>query len=110
MQPGGPPVWLGAQSKWSFARVADYCDGWMPIGIMGGLEEGMAALRSEAEKAGRDFDAIQKAVFAASSKEDEARQLLEMGFEDLMFPLPSAGEDTVLPLLDRYAELARKLR
>ena len=30
--------------------------------------------------------------------------------EELMFPLPSEPEDKVLPLLDRYGELARKLR
>ncbi|MGK0472555.1 MAG: putative F420-dependent oxidoreductase, partial [Candidatus Azotimanducaceae bacterium] len=35
LQAGGPPVWLGANSKWTFDRVAEYCDGWMPIGGMG---------------------------------------------------------------------------
>ena len=110
VQPGGPPIWLGAQSKWAFPRVAEYCDGWMPIGIMGGLEDGLAQLRRAAEVAGRDYDGICKAVFAASPKEDAARELLGLGFEELMFPLPSEPEDKVLPLLDRYGELARKLR
>ena len=30
-QAGGPPILLGASSKWTFDRVADYADGWMPI-------------------------------------------------------------------------------
>src|SRR5215468_8441376 len=31
VQAGGPPVLLGSQSPKSFDRVAEYCDGWMPI-------------------------------------------------------------------------------
>ena len=38
------------------------------------------------------------------------RGLLELGFEELGFALPSKGPDEVLPLLDRYAGIARKLR
>ncbi len=30
-QPGGPPILMGASSRWSWARIAEYCDGWMPI-------------------------------------------------------------------------------
>ena len=30
-QQGGPPVLLGASSRWSWQRIAEYCDGWMPI-------------------------------------------------------------------------------
>ena len=52
VQPGGPPVWLGAQSKWAFDRVADYCDGWMPIGLMGGLGDGIEALHKACDRAG----------------------------------------------------------
>ena len=28
VQPGGPPVLLGAKSRWVPGRVAEYCDGW----------------------------------------------------------------------------------
>src|SRR5580693_4064334 len=31
VQPGGPPVLMGSGSKKVFERVADYCDGWLPI-------------------------------------------------------------------------------
>ena len=33
---------------------------------------------------------------------------LKEGFNHLIFGLPPAGEDRVLPLLDKYAEIARK--
>ncbi len=110
VQPGGPPVWLGAQSKWSFARVVDYCDGWMPIGLMPGIEAGIDALRVECERAGRDFEAIDLGIFAAQPKEEACRQRIEQGFTELAFALPSEPSDKILPLLDRYAELANKLR
>ena len=31
VQFGGPPIWMGASSKWSYDRIAEYCDGWLPI-------------------------------------------------------------------------------
>jgi probable F420-dependent oxidoreductase len=110
VQPGGPPVWLGAQSKWAYARVVEYCDGWMPIGLMGDVGEGLTALRQECERAGRDYQSLDRAVFAAAPDEAVCRGHLEQGFTDLVFPLPSGSPDLVLPLLDRYAELAGKLR
>jgi probable F420-dependent oxidoreductase len=30
VQAGGPPVLLGAMSKWAAKRIAEYCDGWFP--------------------------------------------------------------------------------
>jgi probable F420-dependent oxidoreductase len=110
IQPGGPKVLLGAQSKWAFDRVVDYCDGWMPISLRGGIEEGVASLREACERAGRDFDSLHNAVFAAPPDPDKARRLVDLGFEELGFALPSADRETILPLLDRYAEVARKLR
>ena len=35
VQDNGPPIWIGANSKWVFDRIADYGDGWMPIGGLG---------------------------------------------------------------------------
>ena len=110
VQAGGPPVWLGAQSKWTFDRVVDYCDGWMPIGLMGGLEEGMAALRQAAERAGRPFDEIDKTIFAAQPTAEACEQNIALGFTEPCFALPSKTSDDVLPLLDQLAELANKLR
>jgi len=110
VQPGGPKVLIGAQSKWAYARVADYGDGWMPIALLGGIEQGTAALRRACDLAGRDFDSLHNSVYGHPADEEKCRNTLALGFEELTFPLPSAGRDEVLPLLDRYAELARKLR
>ena len=110
VQSGGPPIWLGAQSRWAFPRVAEYCDGWMPIGLMGGLEEGIEALRKECEMAGRDFESLDRAVFAAQPDEDSCRKNIDLGFTELAFALPSVEKEKALPILDHYGELANKLR
>ena len=47
---------------------------------------------------------------ARRGKEDAARRVMEMGFTHLIFGLPPAKADKVLPLLDQYAALAEKLR
>lgn len=110
VQAGGPRVWLGAQSNWAYPRVVDYCDGWMPIGFMQGLEEGLGKLRRECEKSGKDFGTLDKAVFAAPADEAGSGALIKSGFNHLLYPLPSESRDKVLPLLDKYATLAGKLR
>ena len=110
VQDGGPPLWLGAQSKWAFPRAVEYCDGWMPISIRGGFEEGLTRLRTECENVGEDFERFDKAVFAAPTNLDASRNLLYAGFTHLVYTLPSEPDDKIMPMLDKYAELANKLR
>ena len=109
MQAGGPPVWLGSKSRWVLDRVAEYGDGWMPIHGRDG-EAGIAELKEACARRGRDFDDITLGVFGCPPKEDEARALVAQGYRHLIFLLPSADRDTVLPKLDRLAELAARLR
>lgn len=112
LQPGGPKVVLGAESKWAPARVADYCDGWMPILGRGGPEALAPRLeevrRAWAEK-GRDPNALDLSIFGVPPKEEIVHGLVALGFRRMIFAIPAAGPDVVLPLLDRYAAIARKL-
>jgi probable F420-dependent oxidoreductase len=111
LQVGGPPLWLGAQSKWAFPRVVDYCDGWMPISVRKpGLDGGLTKLRAECEKVGENYDRFDKAVFIAPAEESASRELIESGFTHLIYALPAESSDKVLPILDKYAALANRLR
>jgi probable F420-dependent oxidoreductase len=110
VQPGGPPIWLGAQSKWAYDRVVDYCDGWMPIGLGGDLSEGLEALRKACERGGRGYETIDRAIFGAAPNEDSCRANVDAGFTDQMFVLPSETAEKLLPMLDNLAELANKVR
>ncbi len=110
VQAGGPPILLGAESKWACERVVDYCDGWLPIAFRhAGFPEALRRLRELAAQKGRPFDRLNLSVYGVGPKEDDARRLIDLGFHRLLFSLPSEPAEKVLPLLDRYAELARKL-
>ena len=110
VQVGGPPLWMGAQSRWAFPRTVDYCDGWMPISFMPGLKDGLATLRAACEQAGQDYDRFDKAVFAAPAEQAASSDLINAGFSHLIYPLPSETRDKILPILDQYAALAATLR
>ena len=89
-------------------RVAEYADGWMPI-LGRGAPPDFAALRAACEKRGRRFDALQLALFYAPDDEAQARARLAEGYHELIFGLPSAGRDEILPRLDQLAGLAERL-
>ncbi|MDZ7685228.1 MAG: LLM class F420-dependent oxidoreductase [Gammaproteobacteria bacterium] len=106
--PGGPPIWLGANSKWTYDRVAEYCDGWMPIGGSG--SGGMDNMKAAMEQRGRKFDDLSIALFGAPLDLDQAKSRIEQGFTDLIFGLPQSSEDKVLSHLDKVAALVEELR
>lgn len=109
VQPGGPPIWLGANSRYAPERVAEYADGWLPIGGRAG-EGTIAQLREACEARGRSADDITLALFFPSQDEAELRQQMSDGYSHFVFGLPSAGRDEVLPVLDTIAALAQRLR
>jgi probable F420-dependent oxidoreductase len=111
VQAGGPPILLGSEAKRALERVVDYCDGWIPInrGKIDGLKQAVAELRELAKRAGKRIEDQNLGLFGAPAKEDVVKQLTDAGFGHLIFGLPPAKADKVLPLLDRYAEIARKL-
>lgn len=118
VQPGGPKILMGASSKYTWKRVAEYCDGWFPIhqdprraAASGAVDyaAGIAAIRSAWAEAGRtgepDFS-----IFGVGPDGERVRELIEMGFNRIIFALPPADPDTVLPMLDRYAAIAYEIQ
>lgn len=108
VQEGGPPIWIGANSKWVFDRLAEYADGWMPIGGLG--SGNMDKLKIAFDKVGRSVNELDMALFGAPSDIDQLKGRIEQGFDHLIFNLPSDGPDKVLPLLDKYAELKSQVQ
>ena len=108
VQEGGPPVWIGANSKWVFDRLAEYGDGWMPIGGLG--SGNMEKLTAAFDKAGRSVQDLDMALFGAPSDIDQLKGRIEQGFDHLIFNLPSDKSDKVFPLLDKYAELKAQVQ
>lgn len=108
VQAGGPPIWIGANSKWVFDRIAEYGDGWMPIGGFG--SGNFERLQAACEARGRNANDITLALFAAPTAEEALRGRIEQGFDELIFSLPSEAADSVLPKLDQLATLVAKIR
>lgn len=99
-----PPILIGAGSKWARQRVVDWADGWLPnVTAPRFVERGIQDIQSRAQEAGRDFDEISIHVFGA--EDDAIAEYERMGADRLIFRLPHAGPDEVIPELDRLAAL-----
>jgi len=101
-----PPILLGAASKWARQRVVDWADGWLPnFPKPEFIARGVEDLRQRAKRAGRDPDSISINVFGAQPEALE--EYRRVGVERVIFRLPHAGAEEVVPELDRYAKLVR---
>jgi probable F420-dependent oxidoreductase len=111
---GGPPIHLGAWSKFVPKRVAEYCDGWIPVDAGIDLAASMEAINSEAAKRGRSTKDFEFSVLTAyemaraGGLETRINELLKLGFNRVLFLAPVAQPDKQWPVLERYAALIRK--
>jgi len=104
-----PPILMGGDGPTTFDRVVEFCDGWMPIGFrMHNLPERLAALHERAKTAGRDPKSISVTIFGANPEAKALEGFQEAGVERVIFMLPSAGREIVLPLLDKYSAFLQK--
>ncbi|MBK3556501.1 LLM class F420-dependent oxidoreductase [Streptomyces sp. MBT56] len=85
-----------------FAHIAEYADGWLPIGG-GGLTESLPKLRAAWEEAGRDPKGLQVVPYAVQPSPGKLGHYAELGIEEVVLQLPPADEAEVLRTLDAYA-------
>jgi hypothetical protein len=57
----------------------------------------------------RDPDRIEISLYACPAEEDVVRRHADMGVTRVIFAVPAAPTDEVLPLLDRYASIKKRL-
>ena len=96
----------GAPGPKLFAHIAEYADGWLPIGG-GGIKAALPQLRSALEANGRSLEDVQvvpMGVFPSAEKLDYYRDL---GVTEAVLRLPAGGRDEVMPVLDDYARYLR---
>ena len=104
------PVLLGgAAGPKLFAHIAEYAQGWIPIGGRG-LRESLPHLREAVAEAGRDPDALEIAPMAVVPDGGKIDHYESLGCTEVVFDLPSAPASEVLAVLDRYAELVASRR
>src|ERR1700675_1435524 len=103
---GGPPIHLGAWSKFVPKRVAEYCDGWIPVDAGIDLAASIEAIKSEAAKRGRsikdfDFSVLTAYEMArAGGLETRINELIKLGFNRVLFLAPVAQPDKQWPVLE----------
>jgi probable F420-dependent oxidoreductase len=103
-RPRVPVLHGGAPGPKLFAHIAEYGDGWIPIGGAG-LTAAIPRLREVVGEAGRDPDALEIVPFGSLPDPGKLDHFERIGVTECVFRLPSAPRDLVLPLLDQQAEL-----
>jgi probable F420-dependent oxidoreductase len=105
LQPGGPPVLIGgAAGPKLFAAIAQWADGWMPIGA-GGLSRNLPVLQQVVEAAGRDPRTLRVAPMAVEPTREKLDYYRTLDITEVGLRLPNADADTVRRTLDDYAAL-----
>lgn len=100
-----PPIVIGgAGGPKLFDAIAEYGDGWIPIGGSG-LTESIPKLRKVVAEAGRDPDDLHIIPFGTIPDAGKLGHYRDLGVTEVVLRLPSAPADEVLTVLDGYSEL-----
>lgn len=103
-RPRVPVLHGGAAGPKLFEHIAEYGDGWIPIGGHG-LTEAIPRLREVVAQAGRDPDDLEIVPFGSIPDPGKLDHFERIGVTECVFRIPSAPRDVVLPHLDQQAAL-----
>jgi probable F420-dependent oxidoreductase len=107
-----PPIIVGGAFPYAARRAIRYGDGWIPradrlekdgVGLLIGKFRQMAA------EAGRDPASLPITIFRVPEKIDRLKYCEEIGIDRVVFSLPVAGKDELMPIIDRWAELKHQM-
>jgi probable F420-dependent oxidoreductase len=101
-----PPILVGGTGPKALDRVLAYGDVWMPnrVAEPAELKRRITDLR---DRAGRHFPVT---YFGADPTDEFVSALADAGVDRALLQLPDGDADTVLPLVEQYAELAARHR
>ena len=109
VQQPGPPIVLGGDAgPKTAAHIAEFCDGWMPIGGRHPLDR-WDEVRRACEEVGRDPATVELGLFLAPPDAAELTALAARGVSRGVLALPQGDRDEVLAALDRFAPLVDEL-
>ena len=102
---GKVPVLLGGGAGPKlFAHIAEYGDGWIPVGGAG-LGTAIPELQRVVAEAGRDPSTLEIVPFGSLPDKGKLEHFASIGVTECVFRVPTAGADVVLPILDEWAAL-----
>ena len=107
-----PPVIVGGMFPHAARRALRYADGWIPHSRRPHYEDVtdfLPQFRQMAAEAGRDAAEVPVTVWGVQPDYDRLRRYEEQGVSRGVVQLAPEPADKTLPLLDRWAELIRRL-
>ncbi|MBW2274060.1 MAG: LLM class F420-dependent oxidoreductase [Deltaproteobacteria bacterium] len=90
-----------------FAHIAEYADGWMPIGGAG-LKAALEDLGRAMEERGRDPKSLHIVPMGVVPDEEKLAYYASSGVTEVVLRLPSAPRDEVMPALDEFARFVSR--
>lgn len=110
VQLGGPPVFLGAMGPLGRKHAAAWADGWYPVDVaMGDVQASVASFRQQVVEAGRDPQSVEINIqIMDTSNMDKLKAYRDMGVQRAIIGVSMEGwgkSETVMPMIDRYAEI-----
>jgi probable F420-dependent oxidoreductase len=106
-----PPIIVGGGFPHAARRAVRYGNGWIPrddwierdgVGV---LEQ----FREMAKAGGRDPAELPISLFRVPENIERLRLYAKLGIDRVVFSLPAAKEDEVLPIIERWSKLKREL-
>ncbi|MEM7412736.1 MAG: LLM class F420-dependent oxidoreductase [Myxococcota bacterium] len=103
LQQPRPPVLLGgAAGPTLFRHIAEYGDGWLPIGGAG-MKASLDELRRVVESAGRRFEELEIMPMGVLPTPEKIAYYRDLGVTESVLRVPGGPRDEVLPVLDAFA-------
>jgi probable F420-dependent oxidoreductase len=106
-----PPIIVGGAFPYAARRAVRYGDGWIPRDDWldrDGIEV-LDKFRAMAREAGRDPASLSISTFRVRDDLERLKRYRELGIDRVVFSLPAENDDKIMPILDRWAELKRRL-
>lgn len=99
-----PPLLIGGGGgPRLFEAIADYADGWIPIGGAG-LREALPALHQAMDDAGRDPAELSIVPFGSLPDPGKIEYYRSLGVSEIVFRVPPVPADEALPVLDQIRD------
>jgi len=105
-----PPVLIGGGAGPKlFSHIAEYADGWIPIGGRG-VKESLPELRKAYEDRGRDPSTIRVVPCGTIPSEKKLEYFASVGITEVVLGVEAGDVDIVLPILDDYLKIVEPFR
>ena len=107
-----PPILVGGAFPYSARRAIRYADGWMPqltAKMQLPFADQIARFRQLCGEAGRDPATVPVSVWGRTPDYAEIASYVDIGVARVCTSLDSDTEDKILPVLDKWAALIRRI-